>query len=336
MDWGYWLPVIFAGLMALSLLLYVVLDGYDLGIGLLLPLVSDEDKDRMIASIGPFWDANETWLVLGIGLLLVAFPAANAMLMASMYLPVALMLGGLILRGVSFDFRVKAKDPHKPWWNLGFTMGSLIAALSQGYMLGRYLSGFAETSAAYGFAVMTAIGLAAAYILLGSAWLILKTEGYLQQQATRWMQIALWPMGFGIFLISVVTPWMIPSIAQKWFQLPNFLLLLPLPLVSICLYFALFKILPALRKQQSIGHDRWCWLPFSAAVSLIVLAFWGLAYSVFPEIVMGKMTIWQAASDTAALKVIFYGAIVVLPVILLYTAFSYRIFRGKISDLRYD
>ncbi|VEB44842.1 Cytochrome bd-II oxidase subunit 2 [Chromobacterium violaceum] len=151
MSEAYYLPAVFAGLMALAMLVYVVLDGFDLGVGILLPLASDEEKDLMIASIGPFWDANETWLVLGAGLLLVAFPMAHGIVFGALYLPVLVMLVGLILRGVAFDFRVKAQDPHKPWWNAAFAGGSLLAALAQGVMLGRYLTGFADTSTSWLF-----------------------------------------------------------------------------------------------------------------------------------------------------------------------------------------
>ena len=174
---GQWLPVVFLGLMGLAMLIYVLLDGYDLGVGLLLHRASDEHKDTMIASIGPFWDANETWLVLGVGILLIAFPKAHGMVLTALYLPVALMLVGLILRGVAFDFRVKARADHKPLWNRAFFAGSGLAALSQGWMLGRYITGFAEGVEFTLFAAAISLLLPAAYVLLGAAWLILKTEG---------------------------------------------------------------------------------------------------------------------------------------------------------------
>jgi cytochrome d ubiquinol oxidase subunit II len=180
------LPIIFMGVMGLAMLTYVVLDGYDLGVGLLMPRASDEHKDMMIATIGPFWDANETWLVLGVGILLIAFPKAHGMVLTAMYLPVACMLIGLILRGVAFDFRVKAHDDHKPMWNRAFFIGSGIAAASQGWMLGHYVTGLSHGWQYQLFAAAIALALPAAYVLLGACWLILKTENELQRLAVHW------------------------------------------------------------------------------------------------------------------------------------------------------
>ncbi|MDC7712746.1 cytochrome d ubiquinol oxidase subunit II [Vogesella sp. LYT5W] len=330
------LPVIFAGLMAISLLAYVILDGYDLGVGVLLPLGSDSERDTMIASIGPFWDANETWLVLGVGLLLVAFPMAHGIILGELYLPVALMLLGLILRGVAFDFRVKAQAQHQPAWNAAFAAGSLLAAGSQGVMLGRYLTGFAPGAAAWGFALLAGAGLTAAYVLLGAGWLIMKTEGELQQRATRWAQRALLGAGLAVLLVSIATPLASSRIATKWFVLPDFLLLLPLPLVTLALFGLLAVSLPRLAARQAAGNDNFCWLPFAATVGIVLLSFWGLAYSVFPEIVIGRLSIWQAASDPEALWVILIGAAVVLPTIIAYTVFAYRVFWGKARGLSYS
>lgn len=332
----YWLPVVFAGLMALSLLVYVVLDGYDLGVGLWLPFAEDAEKDMMIASIGPFWDANETWLVLGAGLLLVAFPLANGVILGALYLPVALMLVGLILRGVAFDFRVKAQDEHKPWWNAAFAAGSLIAALAQGVMLGRYLTGFAPGAAAWGFAALAGLGLAAGYALLGAGWLIMKGEGRLQVRALGWARISLWGAALGVAAVSLVTPLVSARIAAKWFSLPEFFLLLPLPLATAALFVLIALLLPRLARRQAAGDDRWCWLPFAAAVGVFLLAFHGLAYSVFPEIVIGRLDIWEAAAHPQGLKVILAGAVVVLPTIAAYTVFAYRVFWGKTRALTYQ
>ena len=172
-----WLPVVFTGLMGLSMLLYVVLDGYDLGVGMLMPRATPAEKDVMIASIGPFWDANETWLVLGVGILLVAFPKAHGLVLTELYLPVMLMLIGLILRGVAFDFRVKAKAVRKPMWDWLFFTGSTLASATQGWMLGRYISGFGEGWNYPLFAAAIAVALPMAYVLLGATWLIMKTDG---------------------------------------------------------------------------------------------------------------------------------------------------------------
>ncbi len=336
MNAELWLPVIFAGLMVISLLAYVILDGYDLGVGVLLPLGSDSQRDTMIASIGPFWDANETWLVLGVGLLLVAFPMAHGIILGELYLPVALMLLGLILRGVAFDFRVKAQAHHQPAWNAAFAAGSLLAAASQGVMLGRYLTGFAPGAAAWGFALLAGAGLTAAYVLLGAGWLIMKTEGELQQRATRWAQRALLGTGVAVAAVSIATPLASARIAAKWFTLPDVLLLLPLPLVTLALFVLLAVSLPRLAARQAAGNDGFCWLPFAATVGIVLLSFWGLAYSVFPEIVIGRLTIWQAASDAEALWVILAGAAVVLPTIIGYTVFAYRVFWGKARELSYS
>src|SRR5262249_49511089 len=190
MSWNDALPLIFMALMGLAMLVYVVLDGYDLGVGLLLPRATDAQKDVMIASIGPFWDANETWLVLGVGILLIAFPRAHGVVLGALYLPAALMLIGLILRGVAFDFRVKARDDHKPLWNRVFFIGSAVASIAQGWMLGRYITGFAEGAQYTLFAAAIALALPATYVLHGATWLVMKTEGDLQQHAVRWAKIA--------------------------------------------------------------------------------------------------------------------------------------------------
>ncbi|OHX13011.1 cytochrome BD ubiquinol oxidase subunit II [Chromobacterium sphagni] len=336
MSEAYYLPAIFAGLMALSMLVYVVLDGFDLGVGILLPLAKNEEKDLMIASIGPFWDANETWLVLGAGLLLVAFPIAHGVVFGALYLPVLAMLVGLILRGVAFDFRVKAQDPHKPWWNAAFAGGSLLAALAQGVMLGRYLTGFADSSTSWVFALVVGVGLALAYALLGACWLVMKAHGQLQAKAIVWAEYALYGAGLAVLAVSVVTPLANPAIAAKWFALPQFLLLLPLPLGSLALFALLVISLPRLARRQAAGNDSFCWLPFAASVGIVLLSFWGLTYSVFPEVVLGKMTIWQAAADPEALWIILWGAVVVLPCIIGYTAFAYRVFWGKADKLSYQ
>ncbi|THF66402.1 cytochrome d ubiquinol oxidase subunit II [Pseudothauera nasutitermitis] len=336
MDEAYWLPVIFAALMALAILLYVVLDGYDLGVGLLLPFAGEEEKDWMIASIGPFWDANETWLVLGIGLLLVAFPTANGVILGALYLPVAIMLIGLILRGVAFDFRVKAHADHKRWWNAAFAAGSLVTALAQGVMLGRFLTGFAPGALAWIFALLAGVGLAAAYALLGATWLIMKGEGRLQARACAWARRALVGAALGVAAVSLITPLVSQRIAAKWFTLPEFLLVLPLPVVTAALLLALWVGLPRLASRQAAGNDAWCWAPFVGTVGIFLLAFQGLAYSIFPEMVIGRMDIWQAAGHPQGLWVILIGALLVVPAILAYTVFVYRVFWGKTRALTYE
>ena len=326
------LPVVFTALMALAMLLYVVLDGYDLGVGILLRGVPDADKDRMISSIGPFWDANETWLVLGVGLLLVAFPLAHGVILGALYLPVAAMLIGLILRGVAFDFRVKARAAHKPLWNGAFWSGSVVAAFSQGYMLGSYVLGFRDDAVGVAFAVSIGLALCAGYALLGAGWLVVKAEGELRQRALRWAYVSLWLTGLGIAAVSVATPWVSPRIFEKWFALPQLLFLLPVPVLTALVFAATEGAIRRLRK----GESRRDWIPFAGAILLFVLAFAGLAYSLFPYLVIDRITLWDAAAATGSLKIMLFGAAITLPMILLYTVYVYRVFWGRTAELSYE
>ncbi|MDJ0701358.1 MAG: cytochrome d ubiquinol oxidase subunit II [Woeseiaceae bacterium] len=328
----YWLPVVFAGLMALSMLIYVVLDGYDLGVGILLPGGGERDKDMMIASIGPFWDANETWLVLGVGVLLVAFPTAHGVILTSLYLPVAVMLVGLILRGVAFDFRVKAREPHKPLWNRAFFAGSLLASFSQGYMLGQYITGFDVSIGAYLFSVLIGICLVAGYCLLGASWLIMKTEGALQKNAVKWARYALWLTAAGIAAVSIATPLVSGRVFDKWFSFPQFVLLSQIPAISVALILSCHFGLKKLAGDGSVGE----WVPFALSVAIFVLAFAGLGYSLFPYLVLDEITIWDAASATKSLQFVLWGVAITFPVIVGYTIFAYRVFWGKTSELSYD
>ncbi|MCS6892185.1 MAG: cytochrome d ubiquinol oxidase subunit II [Rhodovarius sp.] len=329
-----WLPVIFAALMAAAVLAYVVLDGFDLGVGILLPAAADEgERDRMIASIGPFWDANETWLVLGVGLLLVAFPTAHGIVLTQLYLAVAVMLAGLILRGVAFEFRGKAADRRdRRRWEAAFFAGSLLAAASQGWMLGRYILGFDGHWQAYAFALMAAIGLPIAYVFIAAAWLIWRTEGALQTRAIRWCRLSLGPVAFGILLVSVVTPLVSDRIFDRWFSLPYVVLLAPLPAATLALILGLNAVL----RHMPYPGDALRHLPFWGAVGLFVLSFTGLAWSFFPYVVPERLTLWQAAAAPESLSLILAGAILVLPVILAYTVLAWRIFGGKVRELRYD
>ncbi|WP_020202410.1 MULTISPECIES: cytochrome d ubiquinol oxidase subunit II [Cupriavidus] len=330
-----WMPLVFLALMGISMLVYVILDGYDLGVGVLLRRAGDADKDTMIASIGPFWDANETWLVLGVGLLLTAFPIAHGMILTQLYLPVALMLAGLIIRGVAFDFRVKARAHHKPWWNRAFYAGSLLAGFSQGLMLGLYVTGFRHDWPDIIFAVVVGLCLVAGYCLLGAGWLIMKTEGALQRRAVYWARRSLWLTGTGVTLISVVTPLVSQRIFDKWFSLPNIILLAPIPLVTVALFVILDRLLRRMPAMLERGNDRWCWVPFAGTAVIFLMAFNGLAYSLFPYLVVDKIDVWQAASAPESLGVILAGAAVVLPTILGYTLYAYRVFWGKATDLHY-
>ena len=324
------LPVIFLAVMGLAMLTYVVLDGYDLGVGLLMPRATEAQKDTMIATIGPFWDANETWLVLGVGILLIAFPKAHGMVLTALYLPVAFMLIGLILRGVAFDFRVKAHASHKPLWNRAFFAGSGVAAVSQGWMLGHYVTGLSSGWQYHVFAGAIALALPAAYVLLGACWLILKTEDDLQRRAVHWAKRAWGPVVVGMGLISIITPLVSPTVRERWFSMPAFIALLPIPLMTVTALVALRAFLNSHRARGKL-----CWLPFTLVVTVFLLGFFGLAYSLYPYVVMDRLTIWQAASSPAALKVILIGVAISVPAIAAYTVLAYRVFRGKASELRY-
>ena len=273
------LPLIFTVLMGFAILMYVVLDGYDLGVGMLMHRATDAEKDVMVASIGPFWDANETWLVLGIGILLVAFPKAHGLVLGELYLPVTLMLIGLTLRGVAFDFRVKARDSHKQTWDRLFVAGSLLASVSQGWMLGRYVSGFGSGWNFPVFAAAIAVALPLAYVLMGASWLIMKTDGDLQARAIGWARAAWAPMVGGMLLISMATPWISPTVRERWFALPEFIALLAIPLMTAVALLALRSLL---RSQVVRGPA--CWLPFTLVIAVFVLGFLGLAQTVLPEI----------------------------------------------------
>jgi cytochrome d ubiquinol oxidase subunit II len=330
-----WLPLVFLVLMGVAMLVYVVLDGYDLGVGILLRSATDEQKDTMIASIGPFWDANETWLVLGVGILLVAFPLAHGVILTSLYLPVALMLAGLILRGVAFDFRAKAQAHRKELWDRAFFGGSLLASFAQGVMLGLTIVGFAYGWAQILFALFIGACLAAGYALLGAAWLIMKTEGELQLKAVRWALASLWLTALGIAAVSIATPLVSPRIFDKWFTLTTLPLLAPIPLATALLFFVVDRSLRRLPLRLAQGNEYGIWVPFGASVGIFFLAFYGLAYSLFPYLVVDRMTIWQAAAAPESLMIILAGAAVVLPTIVGYTIYAYRVFWGKTRALNY-
>ncbi|MFT3671171.1 cytochrome d ubiquinol oxidase subunit II [Aestuariivirga sp.] len=329
---GFELSLIFAGLLGLSILIYVVLDGFDLGVGLLFPFASAEERDTMVASIGPFWDANETWLVLAIGILLVAFPIAHGVILTQLYLPVAIMLIGLILRGVAFEFRAKAPPAHKRAWDFAFFSGSLMAALSQGFMLGLYIMGLKYNWWHVGFALVTAAFLTVAYSFIGATWLLAKTDGELQHKAAHWSRGGIWGVVLGLAAISIATPLVSPRIYEKWFHLPEMLYLSPLPVVSA----ALIALISWRLVRFDEEGDRLAWLPFVATILLFALGFAGMAYSFYPFIVPDALTIQEAASAPESLSIILVGTLVVLPTIIAYSALSYWIFRGKAKTLSYD
>jgi cytochrome bd ubiquinol oxidase subunit II len=330
-SWAHILPLVFMAVMGLALLAYVVLDGYDLGVGILLPFATDEEKDVMVSSIGPFWDANETWLVLGIGVLLVAFPLAHGIVLSALYLPVAVMLIGLILRGVSFDFRVKARAAQKTTWNGLFALGSLLAAAAQGWMLGSYLSGFDFGLWSMLFSLGIAMTLPTAYALLGAGWLIMKTGEALQRKAVRWARTVLWPMGAALLGISLGSPMVSQTVFDRWFSMPQFLGLLPIPVACAVAFYAVFHV----TSRPRVVAAGYGWVVFASTVLIFVLSFLGLAYSLYPYIVIDRLTIWQAASATKSLIFIFVGVAITLPAIIAYTIFMYRVFWGRAGELTY-
>lgn len=326
-----WLPVVFIGLMGLSFLIYAILDGYDLGVGVLLPLDNQQHRDSMIYSIGPFWDANETWLVMAIGLLLIAFPKAHSIIFQALYLPTAVMLAGLILRGVSFDFRTKAPSTDKQKWDYAFKFGSLLATLAQGYMLGRYITSFEDSWLSIGFSSLSAICVTAGYSFIGAAWLVMKAEGDLQKRAAKWAQKTNILMAVGIVAVCLANLLIDQQIMDKWLGGIQVLIVIPITLLLGFIFVTVHLYLNKVPMENDIG----CWFPFLAAIILFIMCFFGLAYSFYPYIVPFKMTIFDAASARESLWFIFVGAVIVLPMIIGYTIFSYKVFWGKTTKLNY-
>ncbi len=329
-----YLPEIFLGLMGFAMLAYVVLDGFDLGVGILLRRAEPADKDTMVASIGPFWDANETWLVLGVGILLTVFPQAHGEILGALYMPVALMLVGLTLRGVAFDFRAKVKAERKALWDSLFYAGSLLAALAQGFMLGLHIVGYQYSLSNVAFASFIACALASGYALLGASWLMLKTSGALQARARNWAAHALTLTALGVAAVSIATPLVSQRIFSRWFSLPEMLWLAPVPLLTLLLFGVCSYRLERLKNHTQPDHL--VWQPFACTVAIFCLAFVGLAYSLYPYLVLDRITIWDAASSTDAMRMIAIGALVSMPATIGYTIFSYRVFWGKAQPLSYS
>ena len=323
------LPLIFAGLMGAAILLYVVLDGFDLGVGMLMPAGTPAEQEVMVASIAPFWDANETWIVLGVGIMLIAFPAAHGQVLGALYLPAAAMLIGLMLRGVAFELRIKGEGWHRELWNWLFWFGSFLASFAQGLMLGRYITGFADGFLYYVFALLSGAALCGGYVLLGATWLVLKTEGELQQKTLAWTRWGLMWVALGVVLVSLATPLISATVQAKWFAqfpfVPRSPWLMLLPLATLAAGWWVWRATGLLRKDPAAAD----WTAFAGAVTIFVLAFAGLAYSLFPYVLMDRLTIWQAASHPSALKMSLIGVLVVLPFLVGYTIFAHRVFRGK-------
>lgn len=324
------LPVIWLMVILFAITMYVIMDGFDLGIGILFPFVQDKhDRDVMMNTVAPVWDGNETWLVLGGAGLMAAFPLAYAVVLSALYQPIILMLLGLIFRGVAFEFRFKAPEAEQHIWDKAFIGGSMTAAFFQGVTLGAYINGIVlENKAFVGgafdwispFALVTGLGVMVAYALLGSTWLIMKTEEHLQQRLLQLTRPLVGLVILALLVVSIWTPLAHPGIAERWFSLPNFYFLSLVPvLVTISLY--------SLMRELKSGYDR---QPFIAALIIVLLGLLGLAISIWPQIIPPDITIWEAAAPESSLKFALVGTLAIVPMILAYTIWSYRVFKGKV------
>tara|TARA_B100001939_G_scaffold317850_5_gene304817 strand:- start:4901 stop:5923 length:1023 start_codon:yes stop_codon:yes gene_type:complete len=326
------LPLIWGGLIATAILLYVLLDGFDLGLGILFLFAPDEQsRDRMMNSIAPFWDGNETWLVLGGGGLFAAFPLAYAVLLPALYIPIILMLLGLIFRGVAFEFRFKATGRDRQLWDLAFHSGSLLATFMQGMVLGGFVQGVMVAGRSFAggpfdwltaFSVMTGLALVFGYTLLGATWLVMKTDGPLQHWARRVARYVLGFVGLGLALVSLTMPFLNEGVKEFWFSLPNFWALLPLPLITAGLFALLWRSLGRGREVQ----------PFLLALTIFLMGFLGLGLSLWPWVVPYHFTLEEAAAAPESLSLLLVGAVIFLPMVLAYTAWSYYVFRGKTAE----
>jgi cytochrome d ubiquinol oxidase subunit II len=324
------LPMIWAALIAFAVLAYVVLDGFDLGVGILFPLIRGEaNRDEAMNSVAPVWDGNETWLVLGGGGLLAVFPLAYAIIMSALYVPIIVMLLALVFRGVAFEFRWRTKRGQF-LWDWAFAGGSLLAAFAQGVTLGALVQGIAVEGRAYvggwwdwlsAFSLLTGLALVIGYALLGATWLIWKTEGHVQRRA---YDIAFWAAPATLLLIavfSVWTPFLHSLYAQRWFAWPLVLLVVPVPLAVLGAGFLLLK---GLTERREVA-------PFLASLALFTMCFVGLGISFFPYMVPHAVTIHEAAAPDNSLAFLLVGAAVLVPIILAYTAYTYWVFRGKVK-----
>ena len=328
------LPLIWYGLIATAIFLYVLLDGFDLGVGILFPFApSDQCRDRMMNSIAPFWDGNETWLVFGGGGLFAAFPLAYSIVMPALYVPVILMLLGLIFRGVAFEFRFKAEKTRKIW-DYAFHFGSIVATLMQGMVLGAFVQGISVTGRNFSggpfdwlnaYSVMTGIALVFGYALLGATWLVMKTEDVTQTWARKSAGYVLGYVGLFLVMVSISMPMMNQEIRRLWFTLPNFFLLLPVPAITVLLFVFIWR---DLHRGNEIR-------PFLFSMGIFLTSYFGLGISLWPWLVPFEITFRQAAAVAESQSLLLVGTAVMLPMVLGYVAFCYYLFRGKVSHEGY-
>ena len=324
------LATVWAFIIAFAVFVYVVMDGFDLGLGILFPLFPDKrDRDVIMNSVAPVWDGNETWLVLGGGGLMAAFPLAYAVLMPALYVPMVAMLIGLIFRGVAFEFRWRTTQSERNRWDTAFAGGSWLAALAQGIALGAILQGVHVEGRHYAggwwdwltpFSILTGIALVVGYALLGATWLIMKTEGTLREKAYRLSWALLLAMLGAIGAVSVATPFLHVQYTQRWFAWPNIILTAPVPIAVAAVAALLLRSLAGKRDYQ----------PFFLALALFALSYAGLGISMYPYIVPQSITIWQAASPANSQLFMLAGVAVLIPLILGYTGWAYWVFRGKV------
>ncbi|CAM4110870.1 MULTISPECIES: cytochrome d ubiquinol oxidase subunit II [Lelliottia] len=329
---GIDLSIIWFVIIVFATLMYIVMDGFDLGIGILFPTTQDaDDRDVMVNSVAPVWDGNETWLVLGGAALFGAFPLAYAVIIDALTIPLTLMLIGLIFRGVAFEFRFKATPTHRPFWDKAFIGGSILATFSQGVVVGAVINGFAVTNRTYSggpfdwftlFNLFCGVGLTVAYALLGATWLVMKSEDPLQAKMRKVSKQLLIVLLLVIAAISLWTPLAHPTIAERWFSLPNLFFLLPVPLLVVVLTGWAWKKL-----GDTESHNA----PFVLTLGLIFLGFSGLGISIWPYIIPPSITLWQAAAPPQSQGFMLVGALLIIPIILVYTFWSYYVFRGKVQ-----
>ncbi len=324
------LVMIWTVILGMAVFLYVLLDGFDLGVGILYALAPDTpSRNLMMDSIAPIWDGNETWLVMGSIGLLAAFPLAFAIIIPAVYFPILLMLIALVFRGVAFEFRFRDAE-HRSFWDHGFAWGSMAATFAQGIVLGAFIQGFEVegrhfTGGSFDcftpFSLLTGVALVCGYALLGAGWLVLKTEGALQDRARQQGRLALLGVLGAIAAVSLWTPLMDLDIARRWFAWPNMLYLAPVPILT--------GVIALLTWRAFAGkHDA---APFAGGVGLFLMSYIGIAISLWPMIVPGHYTLWQAAASKSTQVFLLTGTLFLLPVILFYTAWSYWVFRGKVS-----